>query len=155
MKGKAIIIAGVVVLVAVAGGAYYFISSGDETETRVVTTSTANEQSEQETEQTQVEAVRATDIASALVAWKAAGLTVSDDKGVAYQMVDARNGGKYDVDTTNVELYEYESTAKADEAKQSSFFADPADTVFVTGTLLVVIHSDEKAITDPIEAIFN
>ena len=133
---------------------YYFISNKDEKKTVTVNTSTANEQGEQQTEQTQVEVTKATDIDSALSAWKTAGMTVSDDKGVAYQMVNASNGGKYDVGATNVELYEYESAAKADESKQSSFFADSADTVFVTGTLLVVIHSNDPATVDQIKAVF-
>lgn len=154
LKSKTTIIAVVVVLLAVAGGAYFVLSNKDEKKTVTVNSTTTNEQGEQQTEQTQVEVTKATDIASTLSAWKTAGLTVSDDKGVAYQMVDAKNGGKYDVGATNVELYEYESTAKADEMKQSPFFADSADTVFVTGTLLVVIHSNESATVEPIKAVF-
>ncbi len=148
------IIAVVVALLAVAGGAYYFISNKDEKKTVTVNTATTNEQGEQQDEQKQVEVTKATDITSTLSAWKTAGLTVSDDKGVAYQMVEAKNGGKYDVGTTNVELYEYESEAKANEAKGSSFFADSTDTVFVTGKLLVVIHSNDPATVDPIKAVF-
>ncbi len=155
MKSKTTIIAIVVALLAVAGGAYYFVNNNGEKKTVTVNTTSTNEQGEEQTEQTQVEVTKATDIASALSAWKTAGLTVSDDKGVYYQMVDAKNGGKYDVGTTNVELYEYESEAKATETSKSSLFADdPADTVFVTGTLLVVIHSNDPAIVDPIKAVF-
>lgn len=154
MKSKTTIIAVIVVLLAVAGGAYYFISNKDEKKTVTVNTATANEQGEQQTEQKTVEVTKATDIASTLSAWKTAGLTVSDDKGVAYQMINASNGGKYDVGTTNVELYEYESEAKANEAKGSEFFTDPADTVFVASKLLVVIHSNDPATVDPIKAVF-
>lgn len=154
MKSKTTIIAVIVALLVVPSGAYYFISNNGEKKTVTVNTTTTNEQGEQQTEQTEVEVTKATDIASTLSAWKTAGLTVSDDKGVAYQMIDASNGGKYDVGATNVELYEYESTAKANEMERSSFFADPADTVFVTGKMLVVLHSSDPATVDPIKAVF-
>jgi len=154
LKSKTAIIVAGVALLAVAGVAYYLVSNNDEKKAVSVNITTANEQGEQQTEQKTAGVTKASDIDSTLSAWKTAGLTVSGDKGVAYQMVGASNGGKYDVGATNVELYEYESVAKAGEARQSSFFADPADAVFVTGTLLVVVHSTDPATVDPIKAVF-
>lgn len=152
MKSKTTIVVVIIVLLAAGAGVFYFLNKDDGNSN--AESNTSNAQSEELTEIENTEPSKATDIQSSIEAWKTAGLIVSGDKGVLYQMVNASNGGKYDVGTTNVELYEYESAAKADEAKQSSFFTDPADTVFVTGALLVVIHSNDPVVVEPIRAVF-
>lgn len=144
----------VVVMLGVAGVAYYFISSSrDDKKTVTVNTTTTDKQGEQETKQEQVEVTKATDIATTVSAWEKAGLTVSEGKEALYQMINAKAGVKYDVGDTNVELYEFEDATKANEAK-TSYFTDEASTSFVTGTLVVVIHSTDSEKVDPIKAVF-
>jgi len=78
---------------------------------------------------------------------------VSDDQGASYQIIGASNGGKYNVGQINVELYEFSDNSKAEGAK-SSYFTSDSDTVLVTGTLLVDIHSIDAAQIAPIKAVF-
>ena len=147
-----VILVSVIIIAATVVAAIIFLNK-DEKKTVTVSTTKTNSKGEEQTQTKVTEVSKATDIESALAAWKAAGLTVSDDEGAYYQMVDASNGGKYDVNGTNVEIYEFSDKAKANDAKNNYFTSD-ADTIFVTGTLLVDIHSTDTAEIAPIEAVF-
>lgn len=146
-----IIVAGVVVVAALVISAVA-ISNHNGKKTVTVKSATTNSQGEKETTTKTTKITKATDIKSTLTAWKASGLTVSDDQGAYYQTIGASNGGKYDIGSTNVELYEFSDTAKAESAK-TSYFTSASDTVIVSGTLLVDIHSTDTALVDPIKAV--
>jgi len=148
----AAVITGVIVIAAVIVG-IVVIGNHNSKKTLTVKATTANSQGQKQTQTKTVEVTKPTDIKSALVAWKAAGLTVSDDQGAYYQVVGASNGGKYNVGATNVELYEFSDNTKANGAK-TGYFTSDSDTVFVTGTLLVDIHTTDATLVDPIKAVF-
>lgn len=154
MSGKnvTVLVAGVVIIAAVVVGVVVLGSHNDK-KTVAVKTTTTNDKGQQQTQTKNVEVTKATDITSAVAAWKTSGLTVSDDQGAYYQMVGASKGGKYDVGQTNVELYEFSDNSKAEGAK-TSYFTNSSDTVLVMGTLLVDIHSTDAAQVAPIKAVF-
>lgn len=150
MKGKKKIViitcAAIGAFLIIGSGANYYQSKSHPTET----TMTSN----QVQKKTPVaEIIKATDIDSTVAAWKATGLTVSDPQAAFYQMVGAGKGSKYDVDTTNVELYEFSDNTKANNAK-SSYFTSSSDTVLVKGTLLIDIHTTDEAKVSSIKAVF-
>ena len=154
MSGKKIaaVIAGIVIVAALAVGAVIAINHSNK-KTVTVKKTTTNSQGQQQTQTKTSEVTKATNIKSTVAAWKAAGLTVSDDQGVYYQTIGASNGGKYDVGATNVELYEFSDSTKANNAK-TSYFTSNSDTVRITGTLLIDIHSTDSIQFTPIEAVF-
>lgn len=152
-KKKITVAVASIVIVAVAIAGIVFVNNHDDQKTVTVKTSTTNSQGQQQTETRNVEVTKAADIKSTLAAWKAAGLTVSDDQGAYYQVVNAKNGGKYDVGQTNVELYEFSDSSKANDAK-TSYFTSESDTVLVTGSLLIDIHSVDAVQVDAIKAVF-
>jgi len=154
MSGKKVsaVIAGVVVVAAVVVGVVV-ISNHNSKKTVTVKTTTTNTQGQKQTQTKTVEVTKATDMASTIAAWKAAGLTVSDEQTAEYQLVGASNGGKYEVGQAEVELYEFSDSTKANAAK-TSYFTSDSDTVLVTGTLLVDIHSTDATQVTPIEAVF-
>lgn len=151
-KRIAFVVTGVVIVAAVAVSAFFFANHNAK-KTVTLTTTTTNSQGQEQTQTKTTEVTKATDIKSTLAAWKAAGLTVSDDQGASYQIIGASNGGKYNVGQINVELYEFSDNSKAEGAK-SSYFTSDSDTVLVTGTLLVDIHSIDAAQIAPIKAVF-
>jgi hypothetical protein len=145
------IVAGVVIVAVVIVGTLVLINNNKKSVT--VKTTTTNSQGQKETQTKTTEVTKATDITSTLAAWKAAGLTVSADQGAYYQIVGATKGSKYDVGATNVELYEFSDSTKANGAK-TSYFTSDSDTILVTGTMLVDIHSTDTTQVSPIKAVF-
>ena len=149
---KKLIISIVVALIIVAVIVGVTGSAGNKKEVAVKTNTTNSQGNKQMTTKT-VTVTKATDINSTIAAWKTAGLTVSDRQTAYYQIVGASNGGKYDVGQVNVELYEFSTGSKANDAK-SSYFTSVSDTVLVTGNLLVDIHSTDATQVNPIKAVF-
>jgi len=153
MSGKKTMVVAGIIIIAVAMIGVVFISNYKDKKTVTTKTTTTNSQGQKEIQTKTTEVTKATDIKSALAAWKEAGLTVSDDQGAYYQMIGASSGGKYTVSSTEVELYEFSDNTKANGAK-TSYFASDSDTVLVSGTLLIYIHSTDETQTAPIKAVF-
>ncbi len=151
-KKTATVITGIVIVAAVVVGTV-ILSNHSSKKTVTVKTDTTNTQGQKQTQTKTVEVTKATDIKSTIAAWKTAGLTVSDDQGAYYQVVGASNGGKYNVGATEVELYEFSDNTKANGAK-TGYFTSDSDTVLVTGTLLVDIHSTDATQVEAIKAVF-
>lgn len=151
IKKIAIRTAYVVIFIVISSIILSFIF-GTEEDNKPDTTSTNSREKEDSLSSTD-RPIKATDINSTVSAWKAAGLDVSDAKNAFYQFIGASNGSKYDVDETNVELYEFSDSGKADDAKASNFSSD-SYTVLVVNKLLVLIHSTDPSQVDPIKAVF-
>lgn len=154
MSGKktTVLVVGIVIVAAIVVG-IVLVSNHNSKKTVTVKTTTTNSQGQKQTQTKTVKVTKATDIASTLAAWKAAGLTVSAPQSAYYQVVGASNGSKYEVGSTEVELYEFSDSTKANGAK-TNYFTSDSDTVLVTGTLLVDIHSTDATQTNPITAVF-
>ena len=154
MNSKKVIalIVGVAILATVAAGIFIITNQNSKKEMTTKTAS-ASSQNQKETKAKTSTSSKPRDIASTIAAWKAANITVSDEQTAYYQMIGADNGGKYDVGSTNVELYEFSDSSKAESAK-TSYFTNGSDTVLAVGTLLVDIHSTDAAVVDPIKAVF-
>lgn len=146
------IIASVIIVIAIAAGIAVVTNQNNKKGVAEKTTS-SNSKNQKETETKAPSANKPTDITSTLAAWKVANLIVSDEQSAYYQVIGADDGGKYDVGSTNVELYEFSDSTKADSAK-TSYFTNNSDTVLVVGTLLIDIHSTNAAEVDPIKAVF-
>ena len=140
-------------IVAVVAVGAFVIGNHNSKKTVTVKTTTTNAQGQKQTQTKTVEVTKATDIQSTLAAWKAAGFTVSPLDTAYYQLVGASNGSKYEVGQTEVELYEFSDSTKANNAK-AGYFTAASDTVLVTGTLLVDIHSTDATQVNPITAVF-
>ena len=154
MSGKKIAaVATSIIIIAVLAIGVVIVINHSNKKIVTVKTITMSAQGQQQTQTKTSKVTKATNIKSTVAAWKAAGLTVSDDQGVYYQTIGANNGGKYDVDAMNVELYEFSDNTKANDAK-TSYFTSDSDTVRITGTLLIDIHSTDSIQFTPIEAVF-
>lgn len=126
-------------------GAFALIGSIDKpvTETDAVATT-----------ESKVEVKKATNIKSTVEAWKAQGLEVSDKKPAFYNMIGAKDGAKYDVNETNVELYEFADEAKAKEAKDKFFSSINAEDVIIKSNFMVLVHSDTGTEAKKIKSVF-
>ncbi|MCA9332222.1 hypothetical protein KC968_04800 [Candidatus Saccharibacteria bacterium] len=146
------IIIGVVAVVLVAGGAYMLLNKDDvATENNQSTQTADTNSSEQTSEVAEQPKAEVSTVDGAIVALTDGGLSVGEKQGAFYDMIGAENGDKVDVDGTVVEMYEFSTTQKAQEAVTQLQSED--NTTYANGTFVILIHTTDPAVVEKIQGI--
>lgn len=141
------LIIAIVAIIIIAGGVYMLLNKGNSKKANNAPAVTSNTEKTPEPTTPTTQAKITVD--GAIAKLKASGLTVGEKQGAYYQMIDAINGDKVDVDGTNVEIYEF----KTDQETQDGVTSLKGDdvTVFTKGTGVVLIHSTDPAVVTKIQ----